>query len=149
MDGREQFEQVLAEFGEKLNAELKLVDDRCEFTVDGAVEIEIDYYPESAMLVAWATVGELPKDDLSGARALALLALNGLGAGRTGYTLSMDAETRRVVAHDRHGVETIDSADRLAVWMDTLVVLVKRIRSEFGERFPFEGDEPAEEGEEG
>ena len=81
MDGREQFEQVLAEFGEKLNAELKLVDDRCEFTVDGAVEIEIDYYPESDMLVAWATVGELPKDDLAGARALALLALNGLGNG--------------------------------------------------------------------
>ena len=149
MDGREQFEQVLAEFGEKLKAELRLVDDRCGFTVDGAVEVEIDFYPESEMLVAWATVGELPEDDLSGARALALLALNGLGAGRAGFTLSMDAETRRVVAHDRRGVEAIDSADRLAVWIDTLVDLVKRIRTDFGERFPFEGDDPAEEGEEG
>ena len=145
MDGREQFEQVLAEFGEKLGHGLSLADDRCNFTVDGEVEVEIDYYPDSDMLVAWSTVGELPSDELSGERALALLSINGLEEGHAGFTVSMDASTRRVVAHDRRGTEAIDSADRLAVWIDALVTLVKGIRSEFAAKFPFDGDD----GEEG
>jgi hypothetical protein len=94
-------------------------------------------------------VGELPEDEYSGERALALLALDELGAGHAGFTLSMDPETRRVVAHDRRGVEAVDSADRLAVWVESLVDLVKGIRHDFAERFPFEGDEPDDEGTEG
>jgi hypothetical protein len=147
MDGREQFKQVLAEFGEKMGSDLKLVDDRCNFTVDGEVEVEIDYYSDSEMLVAWSTVGELPKDELSGSRALALLSINGLEEGHAGFTVSMDAATRRVVAHDRRGTELIDSADRLAMWIDALVTLVKGIRAEFAAKFPFDGD-GAEEGKE-
>jgi len=147
MDGREQFKQVLAEFGEKMGSDLKLVDDRCNFTVDGEVEVEIDYYSDSEMLVAWSTVGELPKDELSGSRALALLSINGLEEGHAGFTVSMDAATRRVVAHDRRGTELIDSADRLAMWIDALVTLVKGIRAEFVAKFPFDGD-GAEEGKE-
>jgi hypothetical protein len=149
MDIREQFEQVLAEFGDKMNCRLKLEDGRCSFTVDGAVEIEIDYYDEAEAVVAWSTVGELPEDALSRDRALALLAINELGSGHAGFTLSMDPETRRVVAHDRRGAEAVDSADRLAVWMDALVDIVKGVRLEFSERFPFEGDDPDDEGEEG
>ena len=149
MNGREQLEQVLAEFGEKTGFEIKLEEDRCNFIVDGVVEIELDYYADSAMLVAWSDVGELPEDEYSGERALALLALDELGAGHAGFTLSMDPETRRVVAHDRRGSEAVDSADRLAGWIEALVDLVKGIRHDFAERFPFEGDEPDDEGKEG
>ena len=149
MDIREQFEQVLAEFGEKMSTELKLVDGRCSFTVDGTVEIEIDYYDAAEAVVAWSTVGELPEDELSRDRALALLAINELGSGHAGFTISMDPETRRVVAHDRRGAEAVDSADRLAVWMEALVDLVKGVRLEFAERFPFEGEDPDDEGNEG
>ncbi len=148
MDGRGQFERVLAEFGEKLGTKLELVDDRCNFVVDGTVEVEIDYYPDGEYLVAWSTVGELPEDHFSAERALALLARNELGSFRAGFTLSMDAETRRVVAHDRRGVEAIDSADRLAVWMDALVDLVKGIRFEFAKRFPFDGEDSGSDGKE-
>lgn len=149
MDGRAQFEQVLAEFGEKLGTKLELVDDRCNFIIDGTVEVEIDYYSDAEYLVAWSTVGELPEDGFSGARALALLAMNELGSLRAGFTLSMDAETRRVVAHDRRGVEAVDSADRLAVWIDALVDLVRGIRSDFAKRFPFDGDDADSEADAG
>lgn len=144
MECREQFEQILAEFGEKLGAKLELADDRCNFIVDGTVEVEIDYYDDADSLVVWSTVGELPEDRFSAARAFALLSLNELGAFRAGFTLAMDAETRRVVAHDRRGADAIDSADRLAVWIDALVDLVKSVRSDFAKRFPYSDDEDAD-----
>ena len=136
MDIRESFEQCLADFGKVLGTELVFEEDRCNFTVDGAVEIELDYYDDSDVVVAWATVGEMPEDDLAGDRALVLLALNELGGPAGGYTLSMDADTRRVIAHDNRPAEAFDSADRLAAWLDTLVELVNAIREDFAERFP-------------
>jgi hypothetical protein len=148
MDIRESFEQYLADFGKALGTELVFEEDHCNFTVDGAVEIELDYYDDSDTVVAWATVGEMPEDDLAGDRALVLLALNELGSPAGGYTLSMDADTRRVIAHDNRPAEAFDSADRLAVWIDTLVELVNAIREDFAERFPcMDIDDEAEEDE--
>ena len=148
MDIRESFEQCLADFGKVLGTELVFEEDRCNFTVDGAVEIELDYYDDSDVVIAWATVGEMPEDDLAGDRALVLLALNELGGPAGGYTLSMDADTRCVIAHDNRPAESFDSADRLAAWLDTLVELVNAIREDFAERFPcMDIDDEAEEEE--
>ena len=148
MDIRESFEQCLADFGKVLGTELVFEEDRCNFTVDGAVEIELDYYDDSDVVIAWATVGEMPEDDLAGDRALVLLALNELGGPAGGYTLSMDADTRCVIAHDNRPAESFDSADRLAAWLDTLVELVNAIREDFAERFPcMDIDDDAEEEE--
>ena len=148
MDIRESFEQCLADFGKVLGTELVFEEDHCNFTVDGTVEIELDYYDDSDVVVAWATVGEMPEDDLAGDRALVLLALNELGGPAGGYTLSMDADTRRVIAHDNRPAEAFDSADRLAAWLDTLVELVNAIREDFEVRFPcMDIDDEAEEDE--
>jgi len=148
MDIRESFEQCLAAFGKVLGTELVFEEGHCNFTVDGAVEIELDYYDDSDVVVAWATVGEMPEDDLAGDRALVLLALNELGSPAGGYTLSMDADTRRVIAHDNRPAEFFDSADRLAAWLDALVELVNAIREDFAERFPcMDIDDEAEEDE--
>ena len=148
MDIRESFEQCLADFGKALGTKLVFEEDHCNFTVDGAVEIELDYYDDSDVVVAWATVGEMPEDDLAGDRALVLLALNELGGAAGGYTLSMDADTRRVIAHDHRPAEAFESADRLAAWLDTLVELVNAIREDFAERFPcMDIDDEAEEDE--
>ena len=145
MDIRESFEQCLADFGKVLGTELVFEDDRCEFTVDGTVEIELDYYDEADVVVAWATVGEMPEDGFAGDRALALLAMNELGGAGGGYTLSMDAETRRVIAHDHRPAEAFESADRIAAWLETLVKLVNSIREDFAERFPYEDIDDEEE----
>ena len=145
---RESFELCLADFGKALGTKLVFEEDHCNFTVDGAVEIELDYYDDSDVVVAWATVGEMPEDDLAGDRALVLLALNELGGPAGGYTLSMDADTRRVIAHDNRPGEAFESADRLAAWLDTLVELVNAIREDFAERFPcMDIDDDAEEEE--
>lgn len=145
---RESFELCLADFGKALGTKLVFEEDHCNFTVDGAVEIELDYYDDSDVVVAWATVGEMPEDDLAGDRALVLLALNELGSPAGGYTLSMDADTRRVIAHDNRPAEAFDSADRLAAWLETLVDLVNAIREDFAERFPcMDIDDEAEEEE--
>ena len=145
---RESFELCLADFGKALGTKLVFEEDHCSFTVDGAVEIELDYYDDSDVVVAWATVGEMPEDDLAGDRALVLLALNELGGPAGGYTLSMDADTRRVIAHDNRPAEAFDSADRLAAWLDTLVELVNAIREDFEVRFPcMDIDDEAEEDE--
>ena len=136
MDIRESFEQCLADFGKVLGTELVFEEDHCNFTVDGTVEIELDYYDDADVVVAWATVGEMPEDDLAGDRALALLAMNELGGEGGGFTLSMDAETRRVIAHDHRPAEAFESVDRIAAWLGKLVELVNVIREDFEERFP-------------
>ena len=130
------FNLTLADFGKTLGVELAIEDGRCNFTVDGTVEVELDYLDDAHVVVAWAVVGVALEDQLAGARAKALLALNELDAPNGGFSVAMDPETRRVVAHDHRPAELFDSADRLAAWIDALVELVNRIRRDFELRFP-------------
>lgn len=130
------FNLTLADFGKRLGAELAIEDGRCNFTVDGTVEVELDYLDDVHVVVAWAVVGVAPDDHFAGERAKALLALNELDAPNGGFALAMDPETRRVVAHDHRPAELFDSADRLAAWIEELVALVNRVRWDFERRFP-------------
>ncbi|MBP5640989.1 MAG: type III secretion system chaperone [Victivallales bacterium] len=130
------FNMVLNEFGETLGAELVLKDGECIFTVDGNIDVVIDYYEESDVVIAWSTVGILPEDEYQDERARALFALNELDAPNGGFSVSMDPETRLVIVQDHRPVELFDSADRLAAWVDALVDLVNLIRDTFEEKFP-------------
>ena len=136
MSNYDSFSLSLAEFGKRLGIELAMADGRCNFTVDGTVEVELDYLDDAQVVVAWSVIGLAPEDGLSGDRATALLALNELDAPNGGFSVSMDPETRRVVAHDHRAAELFDSADRLAAWIEALVALVGRVRYEFELRFP-------------
>ena len=135
------FNLSLAEFGEKIGAELDIVNGRCNFVVDNAIEIEIDYIEEAHVVVAWTTIGLAPEDTYQGDRARALFELNELDAQNGGFSISIDPETRRVIAHDHRPAELFDSGDRVAAWIEVLVDLVNHVRNDFAERFPCE-DEP-------
>lgn len=135
---QEAFNLVLADFGRHLGIGLALEDGRCNFTVDGMVDVELDYLDDAQVVVAWAFVGLAPEDRYSGERAMVLLALNDLNAPNGGFSVAMDPETRRVIAQDHRPAEFFDSADRLAAWIGALVELVDRIRREFESRFPCE-----------
>ena len=132
----EAFSQSLAEFGEQLGIDLVLVDGHCNFIIDDTIEVEIDYFDDSHVVVAWATVGFAPEDEYQEGRACALLEMNDLNAPNGGFSLSMDPETRRVIVHDHRPVELFESADLLAVWIDALVDLVTHVRHDFEKRFP-------------
>ena len=149
------FNMILNEFGETLDAELVLEDGKCMFTVDGDIDVVIDYYEEADVVIAWSAVGILPEDEYQAERARALFALNELDAPNGGFSVSMDPETRLVIVQDHRPVELFDSADRLAAWVNALVDLVNLIRDTFEEKFPCtdmplddEDDENDEEGEE-
>ncbi len=130
------FTMMLNAFGEMLGKELVLEDGKCIFTVDGAVDVEIDYYDESDMVVVWAVVGLAPEDEYQADRARALLALNELNAPNGGFSVSMDPETRIVIVHDHRPAELFESVDRLAAWIGALVDLVNLIRDTFEQQFP-------------
>ena len=132
----ESFNMSLAEFGDKLGIDLALEDGRCNFIVDDVIEVEIDYLEDSHVVVAWTTVGYAPEDEFQEERACALLALNELDAQNGGFSLSMDPDERRVIAHDFRPAELFDSGDRIAAWIDELVGLVNLIRRDFEKRFP-------------
>ena len=147
----EAFAMSLNEFGEKLGLDLAMEDGRCNFCVDDVIEVEIDYLEEADVVVAWAIVGLALEDEFQGERACALLALNELNEANGGFSISMDPETRRVIAHDHRPAEMFESGDRIAAWVDALVELVNHIRSDFEVRFPssdmpFGDEESVEEG---
>ena len=132
----ESFGMALADFGKALGVDLVLADGHCGFTVDGEVDVEIDYVGEADEVIAWATVLPAHDDEYAAERARALLALDEIDAPNGGFSVSMDPETGRVVAHDHRPAELFDSADRVAVWVDSLVRLVMRVRIDFADRFP-------------
>ncbi len=143
------FNMTLNEFGETLGMELSIEDGKCIFTVNGTIDVEIDYYDEADMVVAWAAVGVAPEDEFQTERACALFALNELDAPNGGFSVSMDPETRLVIAQDHRPAELFDSTDRLAAWIGALVDLVNLIRDTFEQKFPcdmlLEDDEEDEE----
>ena len=132
----ESFKITLDEFGKTLGLELALEDGKCIFTVDGTIDVEIDYIDDAHVVIAWAVVGLAPEDFFMAQRARALLALNELDAPNGGFSVSMDPEARLVVAHDHRPAELFDSADRLAAWIEALVDLVNLIREKFAEEYP-------------
>ena len=132
----ESFNISLGEFGKTIGLELALKDGKCIFTVDDTIDVELDYVDDAHVVIAWATVGLAPEDYLMEQRARALLALNELDAPNGGFSVSMDPETRLVVAHDHRPAELFDTADRLAAWVGALVDLVNLIRNTFAEKFP-------------
>ena len=154
MTSYDSFNMVLNQFGETLGAELALKDGKCIFTVDGNIDVVIDYYDEADVVVAWSAVGIAPEDEYQAERARALFALNELDAPNGGFSVSMDPETRLVIVQDHRPVELFDSADRLAAWVEALVDLVNLIRDTFEEKFPCsdmlleDEEEDEEEGEE-
>ena len=136
MELPESFEMALADFGKRCGIELAMYEGRCNFTVDGTVEVEMEYIEEAHVVVAWAVVGYAPDDGYAADRAKALLELNAIDAPNGGFSLSLDPETRRFVAHDSRPAELFESADNIAGWVDALVELVKGVRDDFADRFP-------------
>ena len=130
------FNMTLNEFGKTLGMELAIEDGKCIFTVDGIIDVGIDYNEEADVVIAWSAVGILPEDEYQAERARALFVLNELDAPNGGFSVSMDPETRLVIVQDHRPVELFDSADRLAAWFDALVDLVNLIRDTFEEKFP-------------
>ena len=151
MDLPESFKMSLAEFGRTVGVELALDEGQCNFTVDGTVEVEIDYIEEVHVVIAWAVIDYAYEDMYSADRAKTLLALNALNAPNGGFSLSLDPESRRFIAHDNRPAELFDTADRLAAWIGALVELVNNVRADFADRFPSpdilpdEDDDNAEE----
>ena len=132
----ESFNLSLAEFGKLLGENLAIVDGRCQFVVDGTVEVELDYLEDVHVVLAWSVIGYAPEDEYQEERAQALLALNELGEENGGFSLAMDPETRRIIAQDHRPAEQFSTTDALAAWIDELVSLVGRVRRDAAERFP-------------
>lgn len=147
MKGFEDFNHVLGEFGRMNGKDLSLdVGGACMFDVDGEVVVMLRALESSNQVMAWSIVGDLPDDNLSGARAAFLLTINDLGVGTHGYTLSMDENERRLLAHDRRKAAVFATVDELAAWIDDLVETVTRIRREFNAHYPtLENDDIADD----
>ena len=136
---RDQFADVLAEFGKALNLSLALDDDGLvSLMVDGEALVNIQYLDESDFVVAFSPVGAFGGTGApdAGEKALALLRMNEPGGIGEGFTLALDEEADLVSAMDRRSALEISSADSLAAWVDALVRVVRKVREDFAARFP-------------
>jgi len=136
MELPQSFELALGDFGKKMGRELAMLNGQCNFTVDGTVEVEIDYLDDTHVVILWAVIGYAPEDGYAAARAKYLLERNAIAADNGGFSFSFDSETRRFIAHDVRPAELFDSADRIAAWVSALVAQVQRIREDFTQGFP-------------
>ena len=136
---REQFEDVLAEFGEAVKLPLARGEDgTATFTVDDEIVVSLQYLNESDVVIAFAPVGAFGGTDAPGAgeKALELLRLNELGGPTEGFSLALDEDADLVLAMDRRSALEIAAADSLAAWMESLVRAVRAVREHFAEKFP-------------
>ena len=136
---REQFEDVLAEFGEAVKLPLALGEDGiATFTVDDEIVVSLQYLDESDVVIAFAPVGAFGGADApdAGEKALELLRLNELGGPTEGFALALDEDADLVLAMDRRGALELAAADSLAAWMEALVRAVRAVRERFAEKFP-------------
>ena len=135
---REQFEDVLADFGALVKQNLALDGDgAATFTVDDEVIVNLQYLDT---VLAFAPVGAFgdPDGADAGERALALLRLNDIGGPCEGFTLALDADADLVLAMDRRSALVLATPDALAAWLDALVRAVRAVRAHFAEHFPAE-----------
>lgn len=136
---REQFEDVLAEFGETVKLPLAFGEDgTATFTVDDEIVVVLQYLDESDVVLAFAPVGSFGGTDAPDAdeKALELLRLNELGGPTEGFSLALDEDADLVLAMDRRSPLEIASADSLAAWMEALVRAIRAVRERFAEKFP-------------
>ena len=136
---REQFEDVLAEFGEAVKLPLALGEDgTATFTVDDEIVVTLQYLDESDVVLAFAPVGAFGRADApdAGEKALELLRLGELGGPTEGFALALDEDADLVLAMDRRGALELAAADSLAAWMEALVRAVRAVRERFAEKFP-------------
>ena len=140
---RDQFLDVLAEFGNAIDLSLALDDDGVvSFMVDDEAMVNLQYLDESDFAVAFSPVSGFGGTDApdAGEKALALLRMNEPGGVAEGFTLALDEEADLVLAMDRRSALEIPSADSLAAWVDALVRVVRAVREDFAARFPAEGE---------
>ena len=141
---REQFDDVLAEFGALVKQNLALDDDgTATFMVDDDMIVNLQYLDESDIVLAFAPVGAFGGTDApdAGEKALALLRLNELGGPTEGFTLALDEDADLVLAMDRRGATELAAVDSLAAWIDALVRAVRAVRGDFAEAFPAEKED--------
>lgn len=136
---REQFEDVLAEFGETVKLPLALGEDgTATFTVDDEIVVSLQYLDDSDVVLAFAPVGAFGGADApdAGEKALELLRLNELGGPTGGFALALDEDADLVLAMDRRHALELPAADSLAAWLEALVCAVRAVRERFAEKFP-------------
>ena len=138
---KEQFNDVLAEFGALVKQDLSLDDDgTTTFAVDDEFLVNIKYLDQSDVVVIFSPVGafggvEAPD---AGEKAMELLRMNDLASESEGFTLALDEVADLVLAIDRRSPVEISSSDALAAWIDSLVRVVRAVRERFAARWPVE-----------
>ena len=138
---KEQFGDVLAEFGASVGQSLVLDEDgMAMFAVDDEVLVSLTYLDESDVVVLFSPVGGFGGVDGpdAGEKALELLRMNDLGGETEGFTLALDEDADIVLALDRRSPLEISSSDALAAWVDSLVRAVRAVRERFAARWPVE-----------
>ena len=138
---KDQFNDVLAEFGALVKQDAALDDDgTATFAVDDEVLITVKYLDRSETVVMFSPVGafggvEAPD---AGEKAMELLRMNDLAGEAGGFTLALDEEADLVLAMDRRSPVEVSSSDAFAAWTDSLVRAVRAVRERFAERWPVE-----------
>ncbi len=136
---KEQFNDILAEFGALVKCDVALDDDGfAYFMVDDDMIVNLRFLDASGTIIAFAPVGAFGGEDKEGEKALALLRMNDVGGLSEGFTLALDEDADLVLAMDRRSALEIASADSLAAWVEALVRVVRAVRGYFADNFPEE-----------
>lgn len=126
---RQQFETVLAEFGQIAGCSLALdANNICSIVFNGETDTELAYDDASDLIHAWVEVCRLDDDAAQTGVTRRLLAAAGDPNVSRGCTLALEKKTRMLVVRDRRPASWLYTADRLAGWFQRLLWFVGDIR---------------------
>lgn len=126
---RQQFETVLAEFGQIAGCSLALGDDnRCRIVFNGETDAELVYEDATDQVRARVGVCRLEDDAAATGVSRRLLAAAGDPSVSRGCTLAIERETRMLVVRDWRPASGLYTADRLAGWFQRLLWFAGDVR---------------------
>ncbi len=142
MTPRDQFARILDEFSEASGLDVHLEADNSALLVRDSLALALSFLPQSETVVAWTTLGFLGDDANADRRVQLLLQWNDDPAVTHGFSFALDEAEGRVLLHGRKDALALDSADRLAAWLDLFLSVFTDVRDRLDREAPFVDDDP-------
>ncbi len=144
-NAREQMELLLRELSDAIGVDIALDDVNGSTFMYRDMVMNLSLLPESGNVLLWTVIGRLEHDGNAPARVHWMLEQHDGGVGTKGCTFMLDRNNDAVLVGDRRALVELETADHLALWIETVFRVAREAFITFEHDFPYADDEMFDE----